>query len=81
MFDPGSSPFASPSSQADIELATGHRLLAIYPYPYFVRDGGLACYGPGVIDQYRVRPATSIASSGEKNRPACRCRRRPSTNW
>jgi putative ABC transport system substrate-binding protein len=53
MLDPGSSPFASPSSQADIELATGHRLPAIYSYPYFVRDGGLACYGPDVIDQYR----------------------------
>ena len=26
---------------------------AIYSYPYFVRDGGLACYSPDVIDQYR----------------------------
>ena len=25
----------------------------MYPYRYFVAAGGLACYGPDTIDQYR----------------------------
>ena len=33
--------------------ATRYRLPAIYPYRYFVTDGGLISYGPDVIDQYR----------------------------
>jgi putative ABC transport system substrate-binding protein len=36
-----------------ITLAARHKLPAIYPYPYFVRDGGLICYGPDLLDQYR----------------------------
>jgi putative tryptophan/tyrosine transport system substrate-binding protein len=28
-------------------------LPAIYPYPYHVEAGGLASYGPDVVDQYR----------------------------
>jgi putative ABC transport system substrate-binding protein len=28
-------------------------LPAIYPYPYHVAAGGLASYGPDVVDQYR----------------------------
>ena len=34
-------------------LAAGHRLPVVYPYRYFVAAGGLACYGPDTIDQYR----------------------------
>jgi ABC-type uncharacterized transport system substrate-binding protein len=34
-------------------LAARHRLPAIYPYPYHVAAGGLASYGPDVVDQYR----------------------------
>ena len=34
-------------------LAARHRLPAIYPYPYHVEAGGLASYGPDVVDQYR----------------------------
>jgi ABC-type uncharacterized transport system substrate-binding protein len=34
-------------------LAARHRLPSIYPYRYFVAAGGLACYGPDTIDQYR----------------------------
>ena len=30
-----------------------HRLPAIYPYRYFVNDGGLISYGPDQIDQWR----------------------------
>ena len=36
-----------------VALAAKHRLPAIYPYRYFVADGGLMSYGPDLIDQYR----------------------------
>jgi putative tryptophan/tyrosine transport system substrate-binding protein len=36
-----------------VSLAARHRLPAMYPYRYFVAAGGLACYGPDTIDQYR----------------------------
>jgi putative ABC transport system substrate-binding protein len=36
-----------------IGLAARSRLPAVYPYRYFVAAGGLACYGPDTIDQYR----------------------------
>jgi putative ABC transport system substrate-binding protein len=36
-----------------ISLATQHRLPAVYPYRYFVTSGGLICYGPDQVDQYR----------------------------
>ena len=29
------------------------KLPAIYPFRYFVADGGLISYGPDVVDQYR----------------------------
>jgi putative ABC transport system substrate-binding protein len=34
-------------------LAARHRLPAIYPYGYHVAAGGLASYGPDVVDMYR----------------------------
>ena len=36
-----------------IGLATRHRLPAVYPYRFFVEAGGLASYGPNLIDLYR----------------------------
>jgi putative ABC transport system substrate-binding protein len=36
-----------------LRLAERHRLPAVYPYRYFVAAGGLACYGPDTIGQYR----------------------------
>jgi putative tryptophan/tyrosine transport system substrate-binding protein len=36
-----------------ITLVARHRLAAIYPYRYFVTAGGLMCYGPDEIEQYR----------------------------
>jgi putative tryptophan/tyrosine transport system substrate-binding protein len=36
-----------------IGLAARHRLPAIYPFRFFVEDGGLICYGPDPIDQLR----------------------------
>jgi putative tryptophan/tyrosine transport system substrate-binding protein len=34
-------------------LAARHQLPAVYPFRYFVTDGGLMSYGPDVTDQYR----------------------------
>jgi hypothetical protein len=34
-------------------LTAKHRLPAIYPYRYFVAEGGLFSYGTDLIDQYR----------------------------
>ena len=39
--------------QLIIDLAARHRLPTIYPYQYFVAAGGLICYGPNEIEQYR----------------------------
>jgi putative ABC transport system substrate-binding protein len=36
-----------------IAAAQTHRVPAIYPYKYFVADGGLAAYGIDLFDQYR----------------------------
>jgi putative tryptophan/tyrosine transport system substrate-binding protein len=36
-----------------ISLATRYRLPAVYPFPYYVNSGGLICYGPDSVDQYR----------------------------
>ena len=36
-----------------IGLAARHRLPAVYPFRFFVEDGGLVCYGPDAIDQLR----------------------------
>jgi putative tryptophan/tyrosine transport system substrate-binding protein len=34
-------------------LAARHRLPAVYPFRYFVTAGGLICYGPDELEQYR----------------------------
>jgi ABC-type uncharacterized transport system substrate-binding protein len=36
-----------------ITLAARHRLPAIYPYRFYVAEGGLISYGPDLVDQYR----------------------------
>jgi putative tryptophan/tyrosine transport system substrate-binding protein len=40
-------------------LAIKNRLLAMYPRPEFVEDGGLMTYGPSIADMYR-RAATYV---------------------
>lgn len=40
-----------------LRLAARHRLPTVYPYRYFVIAGGLACYGPDTIGQYRAAAA------------------------
>ena len=34
-------------------LALRNRLPAVYPFRYLATSGGLMCYGPDLIDQYR----------------------------
>jgi putative ABC transport system substrate-binding protein len=36
-----------------IGLAARHRLPAVYPFRFYVEDGGLICYGPDAVDQVR----------------------------
>jgi ABC-type uncharacterized transport system substrate-binding protein len=36
-----------------ITIAARHRLPAVYPYRFYVSDGGLISYGPDHIEQYR----------------------------
>ena len=36
-----------------VELARRHRLPAVYPFRFFVMEGGLACYGIDVLDVFR----------------------------
>jgi putative tryptophan/tyrosine transport system substrate-binding protein len=36
-----------------ISLAAQYRLPAVYPFPFFVADGGLICYGPDTIEPHR----------------------------
>lgn len=44
--------FASHSTEI-IALAERFRLLAIYPYRYYVAQGGLLCYGVNNVDLFR----------------------------
>jgi putative ABC transport system substrate-binding protein len=37
-----------------IALATRHKLPAVYPFRYYVTNGGLISYGPNPLDQYRL---------------------------
>jgi putative ABC transport system substrate-binding protein len=37
-----------------INLAAQHRLPTIYPYRFYVAEGGLISYGPNVLDQFRL---------------------------
>ena len=45
--------FAIRHRELIIMLAAKHRLPAVYPYRFFVVDGGLLSYGPNTIDPYR----------------------------
>lgn len=47
------SPLAVLHRDLIIALAARHKLPAIYPLGYFVTGGGLASYGPDLVDQYR----------------------------
>ena len=36
-----------------ITLAARQKLPTVYPYPFYITGGGLICYGPNELDQYR----------------------------
>jgi putative ABC transport system substrate-binding protein len=46
-------PLTSTHRKLIIALAARHRLPAIYPFRFFVTEGGLMCYGPDSIDPFR----------------------------
>jgi putative ABC transport system substrate-binding protein len=48
-----SGPSAAVNRALIIMLSTRYRLPAVYPWRYFVVDGGLISYGPDAIDEYR----------------------------
>ena len=45
--------FGSNNPELIATLAVRHNLPAIYPFRYSVSAGGLICYGPDYLDQYR----------------------------
>jgi putative tryptophan/tyrosine transport system substrate-binding protein len=47
------SPFGANHPDLITELAVRHKLPAVYPFRYFIRSGGLICYGPELISQSR----------------------------
>jgi len=52
-----------------ITQAAKHRLPAVYPLRLFVSAGGLACYGPDIVDQYR-RAASYVDRILKGEKPA-----------
>jgi ABC-type uncharacterized transport system substrate-binding protein len=64
-----------------ITLAARLKLPAVYWDRLFVAGGGLASYGPDLIDQYR-RAASYVDRILKGEKPAdLPCRRRPNMNW
>jgi len=47
------SPYLVENRGLIISLAARYRLPAVYPFPFFVADGGLICYGPDSIEPHR----------------------------
>jgi putative tryptophan/tyrosine transport system substrate-binding protein len=54
-----------------IQLATKHRLPAIYDWSEHVEEGGLMAYGGSISAVTRRAAATSIGFSKARNRPTC----------
>ena len=52
-----------------VQIATRHRLPAVYPFDYFVRGGGLISYGPDSVNQYR-QAATYVDRILKGEKPA-----------
>jgi len=52
-----------------VPAAARHRLPAVYPFKYYVTDGGLISYGPNTIDLYR-RAAAYIDRILKGEKPA-----------
>ena len=52
-----------------ITLVAQHRLPAVYPYRHYVTSGGLICYGPDQVDQFR-RAASYVDRILKSEKPA-----------
>jgi len=52
-----------------VPLVARHRLPTVYPYRYYVTDGGLVSYGPDTVDQFR-RAAAYIDRILKGEKPA-----------
>lgn len=52
-----------------VAAAARHRLPTVYPYRYFVRDGGLISYGPDTIEPF-VRAASYVDRILKGEKPA-----------
>jgi putative ABC transport system substrate-binding protein len=61
--------FASSHRDTIIALAARHKLLAVYPYRYYVAAGGLISYGPDPVDEYR-RAASYVDRILKGEKPA-----------
>ena len=55
--------------RAIIDVAARHKLPAVYPYRYYVQDGGLISYGPSTYDPIR-RAAAYVDRILKGERPA-----------
>ena len=64
-----SGPSAATHRALIITLAAQHQLPAVYPYRYYVAEGGLISYGPDNLDQYR-RAAGYIGRILKGEKPA-----------
>ena len=63
------SALASVHRERIIAQAARHKLPAIYPFRYFVSDGGLIYYGPNPVDQFR-RAASYVDRILKGEKPA-----------
>ena len=63
------SPWATTHRDQIIEMAARLRLPAVYPFRYYVADGGLVYYGPNQNDQFR-RAATYVDRILKGEKPA-----------
>jgi putative ABC transport system substrate-binding protein len=61
--------FGSLHRKLILTLATKHQLPALYPFPYFVIDGGLVSFGQDINDNYR-RAASYVDRILKGERPA-----------
>jgi putative tryptophan/tyrosine transport system substrate-binding protein len=63
------SPFATLHRELIIALTVRHKLPAVFFEPFFATTGGLMCYGPDTVDQFR-RAATYVDRILKGEKPA-----------
>jgi putative ABC transport system substrate-binding protein len=74
-------PLYNTQRAAIVAAAARHRMPAVYPFKYYVTDGGLLYYGTNQLAQWEGAAGYVGASSRARSRAICRCRRRPNTSW